>query len=65
MLALTRRRTRDIEEVASMGDRLEDDDELGRELQRQYGLVPGRKFDLFEGDILNEIFEAILRKINA
>jgi hypothetical protein len=43
--ALAGRLTLDVEEQGAVGDRLEDDNELGRELQRQHRSFAGRQLD--------------------
>ena len=42
-----------------MGDRLEDNQECGRQLQRQLRLFPGRQFERIEGDLLADPLQIV------
>ena len=52
VLPLARRLALDVDELRRMRHRIEDDDELGRQLQRQERLLAGRQLDRVEGDLL-------------
>ncbi|MNL60846.1 hypothetical protein D3C87_1846950 [compost metagenome] len=48
-----------------MGHRLEDDDELGRKLQRDHGLFAGRQFERLEYEVLDHFLVVIVGQIDA
>ncbi len=54
-----------VDELRRMGDRLEDDDEFGRKLDRQHTLLAGRKLDMVDDELVDQRVVALFRQIDA
>ena len=64
-LPVARRLAFDIDELHGMGDRLEHDEELRRQVQRQARLVARREFERIERDLLQHRFKVGRLQVNA
>ena len=64
-LALARRLALDVDELRRMGDRLENDDELGRKLDRQCAFFARRKLQMVDDEIVHDRLVALLRQVDA
>src|SRR5262245_37918526 len=56
--------TFNVYEMSRMRDRFEHDHEFGRQLQRYQRLLSGGKFDCFDGDFLENLFQPSFRQVD-